>query len=145
MSQNPSSPFCCLLVFLRITLYYQTTQTRTPPSKSAISDTRAARPSDPPRLSILRRTSGSVLDRRRLNRQSAKARLTPSVSSSDSASPRYAASTRSMAAPASATRKFVSPELGKAAKRSSTQSARDRPDLEISSATNSHGIIPLSQ
>ena len=70
---------------INIIPHYRTSQTLTPPSNSAMSATRSERPSEPPRLSMLRRTSGSVLERRRLKRQSAKARLTPSVSSSDSA------------------------------------------------------------
>ena len=55
------------------------------------------------RLSTFSRISGSVFDNRRLNRQSANSKLTPSVSSTDSAAGAYFARTAAMVAWGSAT------------------------------------------
>ncbi|MOA57384.1 hypothetical protein D3C78_1815510 [compost metagenome] len=46
---------------------------------------------------------------------------------------------------ASATLRLISPEEGKAAMRSPTRLDSDWLRTQISSATSSHGIIPLSQ
>ena len=67
----------------RVTLNYRTTQVRVPPSKSAIASTLSPSEDAPPLPSTLSLTRGSVLDRRKLNRQSPNARLTPSVVSTD--------------------------------------------------------------
>ena len=68
---------------LPITLNYRTTQVRVPPSKSAIASTLSPSEDAPPLPSTLSLTRGSVLERRKLNRQSPNARLTPSVASTD--------------------------------------------------------------
>ena len=73
-----------------------------------------------PRLSTLSRTTGSVLDMRRLKRQSSKLRLKPSMCSMPLAPAAYKFSTCLMSAGASVTVRLISPEQGKAAARSST-------------------------
>lgn len=96
-------------------------------------------------VSKFKRKSGFVFERHRLNRQSSKARLAPSVLSIKRVSALQADRTFSIAVPAVSTLKLISPKIGNAANRSSTQSSSENPERETSSEISNHGIKPLSQ
>ena len=98
-----------------------------------------------PRDSTFRRTTGSVLEVRKLKRQSAKVMLIPSVRSTASASLLKCCSTRLIASAGCANLVLISPLAGNAAMRSRTNSPNIFPFKHTNSATSNHGIIPLSQ
>ena len=98
-----------------------------------------------PAASTLSLSRFSVLEARRLNRQSPKSHDSPSVRSTEAASGSKMPRTAATAAPLSATRKFISPLEGNSARISATASARVWPDWWSCRAISIQGSIPLSQ
>ena len=95
--------------------------------------------------STFRRTTGSVLDVRRLKRHSGYSILIPSVVSMCAAAGSYCARMRAIASAAFPSLRLISPDAGNAAWRSATSDFSELFFRHSSSATSSHGIIPLSQ